>query len=391
MSYITVQEAAERWDVSERRVQMFCREGRIPGAFKRNSAWMIPESTQRPDDPRRNTKKRRAKFLPMPLMNTAFTPGCAAEVVKTFKDPRQRDIASAELYYFSGHAEAAAFLSEPYLDETEPALRLSASLIFAYANLALGQIQRARAGLDAVQRIFAELDDDTPDDLRAAAVFVVTTASVLLHLPLPEQLPDLRRSMNVLPAGLRQFAFYVQAHRTYLEGDYARSLGLVEAAFAIDQDDYPIPAIYLHLVAVMNAVSLKDTALAEEHLLAAWRLAQPDDLIEPFGEHHGLLGGTLEAVIKPQWPDDFKRIIDITYRFSAGWRRVHNPETGHDVADNLSTTEFAICMLAARNWSDNEIAKHLGISVHTVKHHLNNAYEKLGIKSRKDLKQYMLL
>lgn len=272
MSYITVQEAAERWDVSERRVQMFCREGRIPGAFKRNSAWMIPESTQRPDDPRRNTKKRRAKFLPMPLMNTDFTPGCAAEVVKTFKDPRQRDIASAELYYFSGHAEAAAFLSEPYLDEAEPALRLSASMIFAYANLALGQIHRARAGLDAVQRIFAELDDDTPDDLRVAAVFVVTTASVLLHLPLPEQLPDLRRSMNVLPAGLRQFAFYVQAHRTYLEGDYARSLGLVEAAFAIDQDDYPIPAIYLHLVAVMNAVSLKDTVLAEKHLLAAGAL-----------------------------------------------------------------------------------------------------------------------
>lgn len=29
MSYITVQEAAERWHVSERRVQMFCREGRI--------------------------------------------------------------------------------------------------------------------------------------------------------------------------------------------------------------------------------------------------------------------------------------------------------------------------------------------------------------------------
>jgi len=36
------------------------------------------------------------------------------------------------------------------------------------------------------------------------------------------------------------------------------------------------------------------------------------------GEHHGLLGGMLEAVIKPKWPEDFKRIIDITYRFSSG-------------------------------------------------------------------------
>ena len=81
---------------------------------------------------------------------------------------------------------------------------------------------------------------------------------------------------------------------------------------------YPIPAIYLHLVAVMNYMSLKSVEKARDHLLAAWELARPDDLIEAFGEHHGLLGGMLESIVKPEWPEDFKRIIDITYRFSAG-------------------------------------------------------------------------
>ena len=104
---------------------------------------------------------------------------------------------------------------------------------------------------------------------------------------------------------------------------------------------YPIPSIYLHLVAVMDCMSLKQADRARVHLLSAWDLARPDDLIEGFGEHHGLLGGMLEAVIKPAWPEDFKRIIDITYRFSAGWRKVHNPDTGHDVADNLTTTDVA--------------------------------------------------
>ena len=130
---------------------------------------------------------------------------------------------------------------------------------------------------------------------------------------------------------------------------------------------YPIPAIYLHLVAVMDCMSLKQTDLAREHLLAAWAIARPDDLIEGFGEHHGLLGGMLEAVIKPAWPEDFKRIIDITYRFSAGWRKVHNPETGHDVADDLTTTEFAASMLAARGWTNKEIADHMHISTNTGK------------------------
>ena len=102
------------------------------------------------------------------------------------------------------------------------------------------------------------------------------------------------------------------------------------------------------------------------------------------------MGAMLEAVIKPEWPEDFKRIIDITYRFSSGWRRVHNSLTGHDVADDLTTTEFAIAMLAARNWTNQEIAEHLNISVNTVKSHISEAMKKLNVEKRKELKKYML-
>ena len=98
----------------------------------------------------------------------------------------------------------------------------------------------------------------------------------------------------------------------------------------------------------------------------------------------------LEATIKPNWPEDFRRIIDITYRFSSGWRRVHNPITGHDVADDLTTTEFAIAMLAARGWTTQEIAQHLNISANTAKRHISEAMKKLDVKNRKALKQYML-
>lgn len=125
-------------------------------------------------------------------------------------------------------------------------------------------------------------------------------------------------------------------------------------------------------------------------MLEAWNLARPDDLIEPFGEHHGLLGGMLEAVIKKDWPDDFKRIIAITYRFSAGWRKVHNPDTGQDVADNLTTTEFAASMLAARGWTNQEIADHMDLSVHTVKQYVSSSLRKLGVSRRQDLARYML-
>lgn len=274
------------------------------------------------------------------------------------------------------------------LESDDLGARLSACLIFAYANLSLGRSQQARLALDELNAALSG-DHDSPE-VQAASGFVAAAGAVLLHLPLPEGLPDIQGFLPLLPPGLRAFALYVYAHFLYLQKEYDASLGLVEGALTMGAEQYPIPAIYLHLVAVMDAMSLKQTDRARFHLLAAWELARPDDLIEGLGEHHGLLGGMLEAVIKPKWPEDFKRIIEITYRFSSGWRRVHNPITGHDVADDLTTTEFAVCMLAARGWSSQDIAELLHISVSTVKNHIAAAKEKLGVSHRKDLKQYML-
>jgi DNA-binding CsgD family transcriptional regulator len=404
MEYITVREAAQKWKISERLTQQYCTYGRIEGARKFGRSWAIPADAPKPEKLKKEDQETPCQepepqpasafpvshLTPMPLMNAAFLPGHCLEYVEGIEDPRLQDIARAEFYYFSGQAEEAAQTAELYLSHQDLALRLSACLIYAYSNLTLGQIQRGRYALAEVRNTFSAAHETMPPQLRASAVFIVTAAAVLLHLPPPAESESLQNNLRLLPPGLRMFALYVEAHHTYLLGDYSKSIGIVETAFAMQTQLFPIPSIYMHLVAVMDYMSLKQSEKAQAHLLAAWELARPDDLIEGFGEHHGLLGGMLEAVLKKDWPEDFKRIISITYRFSAGWRKVHNPETGHDVADNLTTTEFATSMLAARGWTNQEIADHLGISTNTVKQYISTTLQKLNIKHRKDLKQYML-
>ena len=405
MEYITVHEAAQKWKISERLTQQYCTGGRIQGAKKFGGVWAIPADAQKPEDPRRGRKPAEpeqpvpqsapsvptAHLIPMPLLNSTFAPGECLACVEGIEDVRLRDIARAEYNYFSGQPEKAARTAELYLSYPDLSLRLSACLIYAYSNLSIGQIQRARYALTEVRNTLKDADESMPPQLRAAAFFTVTAASVLLHLPLPEGIGDLQDYLRLLPPGLRMFALYVQAHYTYLQGDYGKSIGIVETALAMQTEVFPISSIYLHLAAVMDYMSLKQPEEAQNHLLAAWALARPDDLIEGFGEHHGLLGGMLEAVLKKDYPEDFKRIIAITYRFSAGWRRVHNPVTGHDVANNLTTTEFATAMLAARGWTNQEIADHMGISPNTVKQYISTTLQKLNIRQRKDLKKYMLL
>ena len=57
MKYITASQAAEKWCISQRRVQILCLEGRIEGVFKLGDAWAIPENAEKPIDGRTSKEK----------------------------------------------------------------------------------------------------------------------------------------------------------------------------------------------------------------------------------------------------------------------------------------------------------------------------------------------
>lgn len=51
--YMTVQETAKLWEISERRVQRLCSENRIEGVIHLSRVWLIPKGTKKPADGRR--------------------------------------------------------------------------------------------------------------------------------------------------------------------------------------------------------------------------------------------------------------------------------------------------------------------------------------------------
>jgi hypothetical protein len=56
MDYITAKEAAEKWGISQRRVQLLCEQGRVAGAVRLGWAWAIPKEADKPADARRKDK-----------------------------------------------------------------------------------------------------------------------------------------------------------------------------------------------------------------------------------------------------------------------------------------------------------------------------------------------
>ena len=62
--YLTIKEIAEKWNLTPRRIQIMCSEGKIEGAMKFGRDWAIPRNAERPKDERvttgeyRNWRKR---------------------------------------------------------------------------------------------------------------------------------------------------------------------------------------------------------------------------------------------------------------------------------------------------------------------------------------------
>lgn len=46
--YITVQEAAEKWGITPRQIQILCKENRVEGATRLSRIWIIPENAKKP-------------------------------------------------------------------------------------------------------------------------------------------------------------------------------------------------------------------------------------------------------------------------------------------------------------------------------------------------------
>ena len=56
--YMTVQEAAKQWNISERQVQKLCKANRIEGVIHLSRVWLIPKNAKKPVDARRKENKK---------------------------------------------------------------------------------------------------------------------------------------------------------------------------------------------------------------------------------------------------------------------------------------------------------------------------------------------
>lgn len=67
MNYMSVAQTAEKWQITPKRVQVLCNEGRIEGAQRVGNQWTIPETAEKPQDAR-----KKLSFGTTPRVNSSI-------------------------------------------------------------------------------------------------------------------------------------------------------------------------------------------------------------------------------------------------------------------------------------------------------------------------------
>ena len=264
------------------------------------------------------------------LFMTIWQPytGIPAEtMIASIADEKERTVALAAHAYFQSRYDSAAAQSQRCLHSPCPEIRATALLLHSMANVGLGNAELARADFAAMTQAARQ-----PGDIQMAAIFDALRylMAVFFHTD-GEMEPPREEYAIYLPEGTRLYLLYATAHELYLQKNFAQALGVARSALMMAAGRFPSVCVYLNLVGSMAAANLHEPDLAAEFFRRAWRLAEPEDYIQPFVEHHGMLQGQIERYLQDTQSQIYRRISEKVMAFSRGWIKIHNPESVNKV------------------------------------------------------------
>lgn len=87
MEYMTVQQAADKWGVSVRRVQYLCNKGLLHGAAKLGRFWIMPKDAAKPSDSRYKCNKEKQTDMVQACRSFADKEAIFAKIIEFFPYP----------------------------------------------------------------------------------------------------------------------------------------------------------------------------------------------------------------------------------------------------------------------------------------------------------------
>ena len=404
MEYITVQEAAQNWGVSPRRVQYLCTNDRIKGAVKFGSVWRIPETAVLP-----NARKQTAEpHLPMPrkspfldmtdLYNKAGGADECAEML--VNHPEAHALFGAQIAYRRGEIEKVYEQARYFLRAHSGFYAmLGGGMLLAQCAIWRGDIFLWK---EAKKHIFEVSCKDDHDRELVSLALAIIDSSIYDNKDYPEwftignfeSLPgDAHPAAKVFYVKYLYIAAYaVATKQSRLEGVEGLALmrilpNIIEPMISQAViDGTVVPEMYLRMSCAVAYYNSEQRDRAILHLDKAIKLALADGLYGFLTEYVRHFGDLLEQRIALQNPSAVVAVKSLYNIYSIGWARLSSQVREKvNLSSGLESSERELAKLCAFGYTNKEIAAILHISESTVSHSITKILNKTGLINKKEL------
>lgn len=401
MEFITVKEAAEKWGVTVRRVQILCNQEKIKGAVRFGKSWMIPSRAVLPSSGKGSEPHlpmpRKSPFLDMTdLYNKVGGADECAEML--VNNPEAYALFKAQIAYRRGEIAQVYKHARYFLDSHSGFYAiLGAGMLLANVAIWSGDED---IWFEAKRHI-CEAPSRTEQEREIISLtLAIIDSSIYDNKDYPEWFTE--GNFEVLPADahpaakifyikyLYMAAFAIASGQYNLEGVQGLALmkiipntiePLITQAVV---DGTIIPEIYLRMSCAVAYYNGGSREKAIKHIDRALALALPDKLYGLLSEYVRHFDGLLEERIALVDEGALERVRELSSVYAKGWARLSGKIRNRNIATNLSVKEHEVAKLSAFGFSVKEIAAMLFVSESTIKQTIARIINKTGIQDKKE-------
>jgi len=395
---MSVSETALKWDISKRWVYQYVEDGRVKGAVRFGTVWMIPAAAEKPGDPRQKKKTSipesfqnvfdqtiRAVHVSWPRENPY-------SVLEIIKDEQLRLAPEAVLAYMRGDFEHIKRCFE--LTEGDDAIKLLVSASSIPAAISMGDYPFFQT-VENWLKGFASAELGV--GVTAYAQYALAFGYMGAHAP--DMIAEWIKNGDF--ANLHPLARYEAINRRidYLNflKKYESMLDTAQTALsllcpsysALPENGFSISDVNLRIRCAIACHCLGHMDEAKRWLMGAMDRALPHGFITPFAEIITWMGDLMGQCLLQAYPQWHDTVVEQASRTVANWIKFHNRFTKDNLTFILTLREMGIATLAARRVPYRIIAEQYHVSLGRLKAIIYEIYSKLHVHSRKELSVFI--
>ena len=316
--YISKRECALKWGISERRVNQYLLEGRVPGAFRFGKSWAIPETAEKPDNPQGVHIAPEQKTVAYSFSPVFVMPKTDPDAILKTLPVRERGMAICDLAYMRGDLMKIKIYWHMAREGAEER-DLSAAL--AYTSAFATDDDKMKTEITGYYKQAREQALGT----YRRAIYTVVQALDAVCMNREDEIPDWLKScdFSVFPSMWRPFMLYLHTLYQRTARNHKGVYATATAALALCEKEATFTNldIYFHLLAAWAAYRMDDEAHAQIHVHDAVTLGAPFGFVTPYAEYLTACGNIVSDELDRSYPDLLDKVEELWDVCFSNWTR----------------------------------------------------------------------